>query len=212
MIVAAAADARPADKKDVDLGAMPEWDLSALYSSQDAPEVAADIAKARKDAAHIKSELSGQAHCVRDRWRQARGSHQSLRSAVGPDRQARVVCGLAVCRQHRGFGARQVLWRRAGKHYGDHHRSGVFRIGAQPDRTRGFGEGADASGVGALQAVVRRSDQGKALPARRETGAGVPREIDDVAGVVEPAVQRDDDGAALSMSMASRGRWRSSRR
>ena len=48
-----AADARLAEKKDVDLGAMSEWDLTALYPRQDAPEVAADIDAIR--SAYVRS-------------------------------------------------------------------------------------------------------------------------------------------------------------
>ena len=59
MTFAAANDARAPDRKDVDLGAMPEWDLTALYARQDDPKVAADVAKARADAAHIKATYQG---------------------------------------------------------------------------------------------------------------------------------------------------------
>ncbi len=54
-----APDTRAADGKEPDLGAMPEWDLRALYNAPDAPEVAADLARARADAAHIKSAYQG---------------------------------------------------------------------------------------------------------------------------------------------------------
>ena len=58
-VLFAAAAQRAADQKDADLGAMPEWDLAALYNAPDAPEVAADIARARADAAHIKTTYQG---------------------------------------------------------------------------------------------------------------------------------------------------------
>ncbi len=54
-----AAAPRATDGKEPDLGAMPEWDLTALYAAQDAPEVAADIARARADAQRIKSAYQG---------------------------------------------------------------------------------------------------------------------------------------------------------
>ena len=57
--VQAAATAGATDGKEADLGAMPEWDLNALYRAMDAPEVKADIAKARGDATHIKASYQG---------------------------------------------------------------------------------------------------------------------------------------------------------
>ncbi len=48
-----------ASAKETDLGAMPEWDLTALYARPDAPEIAADLARARSDAAHIKANYQG---------------------------------------------------------------------------------------------------------------------------------------------------------
>ena len=56
---AMSAAARSSDAKDTDLGTMPEWDLTALYTALDAPEIAADIAKARADATHIKATYQG---------------------------------------------------------------------------------------------------------------------------------------------------------
>ena len=56
--VAINADARTA-AKETDLGAMPEWDLTALYAAPDAPEIAADLAKARTDASGIKTRYQG---------------------------------------------------------------------------------------------------------------------------------------------------------
>ncbi len=54
-----AASAAQSDGRSVDLGAMPEWNLADLYPAIDAPEVAADLAKAARDAAHIKSSYQG---------------------------------------------------------------------------------------------------------------------------------------------------------
>ena len=48
-----------ADRKETDLGAMPEWDLTALYARPDAPEVATDLARARNDAIAIKTNYQG---------------------------------------------------------------------------------------------------------------------------------------------------------
>ena len=48
-----------ADTKEPDLGAMPEWDLTALYAGMGAPEVSADLQKARADAVHIKTTYQG---------------------------------------------------------------------------------------------------------------------------------------------------------
>ena len=59
MTVVYASATHVADSKDTDLGAMPEWDLAALYKAPDAPEVAADLARARADAAHIKTAYQG---------------------------------------------------------------------------------------------------------------------------------------------------------
>jgi oligoendopeptidase F len=55
----APATAANPDGRSVDLGAMPEWNLADLYPAIDAPEVAADLAKAATAAAHIKSTYQG---------------------------------------------------------------------------------------------------------------------------------------------------------
>ncbi len=41
------------------LGPMPEWDLSDLYSAPDAPEIAADLARAERDAQTLKERCKG---------------------------------------------------------------------------------------------------------------------------------------------------------
>ena len=43
----------------VDLGALPEWDLTALYLSSDAPEIVADLARADTIADEIREEFEG---------------------------------------------------------------------------------------------------------------------------------------------------------
>jgi len=43
----------------VDLGAMPEWDLSDLYASPEAPEVARDLEKGAADAKALKADWQG---------------------------------------------------------------------------------------------------------------------------------------------------------
>lgn len=53
--------------KSVDLGAMPEWDLSDLYGGLDAPEVKRDLDKAAAEAARIKAAYAGKlADCAKD--------------------------------------------------------------------------------------------------------------------------------------------------
>ena len=59
-ITRAQGDAKAGEAKEADLGAMPEWDLAALYSAPEAPEIAADLAKARADASRIKAAYQGQ--------------------------------------------------------------------------------------------------------------------------------------------------------
>ena len=48
-----------ADGRAPDLGPMPEWNLSDLYPALDAPEVAADLAKAATEAKRIKASYQG---------------------------------------------------------------------------------------------------------------------------------------------------------
>ena len=55
---AAAADAATTTAAS-DLGAMPEWDLSDLYTSSDAPEIEHDKAAAAKEAARMKTAYQG---------------------------------------------------------------------------------------------------------------------------------------------------------
>ena len=45
--------------KKTNLGSMPEWDLSDLYTAPDAPEVQRDLKKAAKEATRIKSTYQG---------------------------------------------------------------------------------------------------------------------------------------------------------
>ena len=49
------------------LGKMPDWDLSDLYKSPDAPEVQRDLKAAAKEAARIKADLSGPARRISPR-------------------------------------------------------------------------------------------------------------------------------------------------
>ena len=58
-------------------------------------------------------------------------------------------------------------------------------------------DGAQEPAARPLQAVDRERAQGKALPARGDAGAAVPREEPDLQLRLGPPVQRDDDGAAL---------------
>jgi oligoendopeptidase F len=51
--------ARAAAPRDAELGSMPEWNLADLYAAPDAPEVAADLARARAEAARIKATCQG---------------------------------------------------------------------------------------------------------------------------------------------------------
>jgi oligoendopeptidase F len=53
--VAVTAAARASEHMSADLGRMPEWDLTDLYAGPDAPEVAADLARAAKDAVCLKA-------------------------------------------------------------------------------------------------------------------------------------------------------------
>lgn len=55
------------DRQGVDLGAMPEWDLSDLYASPDAPEWTRDMARASQDAKRIKAEYQGQLRALAER-------------------------------------------------------------------------------------------------------------------------------------------------
>ena len=48
-----------ADGRAADLGPMPEWNLSDLYPSLEAPEVAADLARAAAEAVRIKASYQG---------------------------------------------------------------------------------------------------------------------------------------------------------
>ena len=72
-----------------------------------------------------------------------------------------------------------------------------FELETQQDRRRRAGARAEGAGARPLQALARRPAQGEALPARGEARAAVPREIDHLAQLLEPPVQRDHDGAAL---------------
>ena len=56
--VATAAQSEPAGR-DGQLGALPEWDLSDLYSAPKAPEVARDLARAARDAETLKEQCRG---------------------------------------------------------------------------------------------------------------------------------------------------------
>jgi oligoendopeptidase F len=53
-----AAVGQGADRQD-SLGDLPEWNLADLYPSHDAPEVAADMARAAKDAAAFEARYKG---------------------------------------------------------------------------------------------------------------------------------------------------------
>ena len=51
--------ADPAAAADADLGPLPEWNLADLYAGMEAPELAADLARAASDAAAFQSRAKG---------------------------------------------------------------------------------------------------------------------------------------------------------
>ena len=188
---------RAARQASADLGPMPVWNLGDLYPGPKSQAVQATSTRRppRRSASRsaIRASSPGSA-----------GDGAALAEAIAAyeslsdtDRQARLLRRPALRRRHVRSRERQVLRRHPGEDHRHHHRSDLLRAGAQQDRRGGARRGAAGAGARPLQALDRRPAQGEALSARGAARAAVPREGDHLAQRLEPALQRDHDGAAL---------------
>ena len=192
-----AAQAERAAARAQDLGPMPVGTSPISIRAPSSEVVQADLKKAADEAHAHQGALSGQARRAGRRRGAAGRGHRGLREPERHHGQARLLRRAALRRRHVRSRARQVLRRHPGEAHRHHDRPHLLRARAQPDRRGAAGARAAGAGARALQAVDRRPAQGEALPARREARAPVPREVDHRARRLEPAVQRDHDGAAL---------------
>ena len=76
----------------VEVGTLPEWDLSDLYAGVDAPEYAADLAQAAADASAFSAEYAGQLETVLARPDGAAHLHEAIaRFEAIEDRLGRII-------------------------------------------------------------------------------------------------------------------------
>ena len=182
-----------------ELGTMPEWNARRSLPAPDAPEVARDLEKARPRPDASRRPISGKLAAPRRRRARAGRAieaYESLDRASSASSAPMPACSMPPTQSDPD--ARQVLRRHPGEAHGHHHRPHLLRAGAQPDRGRGAGGARSRARARPLQAVDRRTAQGEALPARGDSwsGCSTRRAITSHCGL-GPAVQRDDDGAAL---------------
>jgi oligoendopeptidase F len=121
---AAAKNAAARDRLDREVGALPVWDLSALYAGMDAPAVRADLDAAETEAIAFENTHKGRLDGL------ARGKSAGIDLADAlvattralDDLLGRIAsfAGLRPCRQHDRPRHRQILRRRSGE---DHQRS-----------------------------------------------------------------------------------------
>ena len=181
---------------DGDLGPMPVWNLADLYPGPESEAVRADLERAGAEAKRIQERYQGKLAAMGGaQLAEAVAAYEGLSDTLG---KLGSYAGLLYAADTSNPDARQVLRRHPGEAHRHHHRPDLLRAGAQQDRRRGPGAGAAGAGARPLQALARRPAQGEALPARGEARAAVPREIDHLARLLEPPVQRDHDGAAAS--------------
>ncbi len=188
---------RPGESRDPDLGRMPEWDLRDLYAAPEAPDVASDVARAAAEAGRIKAAYQGKLTALA-------ASGAALADAVKAYERLSDLIGKLGSYAGLLYAANTADPARA-KFYGDIQEKITamttdlifFELEMNQIDDATLAAGARGSRPRPLQALVRRSAQRKSLSARGKARAAVPRKIRDLARLVEPAVQRDDDGAAL---------------
>ena len=178
------------------LGALPEWNLADLYPAMDAPELKRDLARADADSVAFEADYKGKLAAL-TAGRKACRSGEALRGAGGSARPADFLCGPRLCGQQHRSGARQVLRRHPGEDHRGLAASSVLHARAQSPRRRGARSRDARSRARPLPAVDRGRAQGEAVSARGPRRGTVPREVGDRRGRAEPAVHRDDRGAAL---------------
>ena len=188
------------------LGSMPEWDLSDLYKAPDAPEVQRDLKAAAKEATRIKSAYQGRlADLAKDGGKLAGAikDYEKLSDLVG---KLGSYAGLY-------YVLNQTDPARA-KFNGDVSEALTklytdlifFELELNQIDDETIEAATKHEERQALQAVARRSAQGKAASARRKARNALHREIADEPRRLEPALQRNDVGAEV------RGQRRKGRR
>ena len=182
-----------------DLGQMPEWNLADLYAAPDAPEVARDSPPPPPRPPASRPPTRASSSRIGGRRRENRRSRDRLREAVRPDGPARLLCRPALCRRPGRPGAREILRRHLREADRDLVRPDLLRAGAEPDPRRRAGQAAlQTPALAKYRPWFDDLRKEKPLPARGAHRAAVPREEPDRPRRLQPPVQRDHDGAALS--------------
>ncbi len=122
--------ARKDEAKSDDVGVLPVWDLSDLYSSMQAPEVKRDIDSAAETARAFEARYKGQLKTLAEgpqggtKLAEAIAAYEGDRRDAWPARQFREP---HLFRRHVGPRARQVLRRPAGPADDDFDASPLLR-------------------------------------------------------------------------------------
>ena len=176
---------------------MPEWDLSDLYTSPDAPEVLRDLEAAATEAKRIKETYQGKLVGIAPdgaKLAEAIAAYERLSDLMG---KLGSYAGLL-------YAANQADPARA-KFYGDmsekltHIVTDLIFVELELNQIdeSSARERRSAPAPEALRALARRSAQGKALPARGEDRAALHREGPDRARCLHAPLQRDHVRPAL---------------
>ena len=139
-----------------DLGAMPEWNLADLYAKPDAPEIARDLERARVEATRIKEATQGKLVAMAGDGGKLAEAVDRLRAALRPDGPAGLLRRAALLGRSGRSGAGEILRRHQREAHQHLVRADLLRARAQQDPGRCARRSAQASGAGALQALVRR--------------------------------------------------------
>ena len=182
------------------LGKLPEWNLADLYQGPESPKLKADLETSERAADAMQERYAGKLAALLDGGKG--GAH--LAQAVREFEALNDVLGRVVSYASLLYAADTSDPKRQ-KFFGDIQE----KITAISSKLLFFPLELNRLDDAMLETAMAKSElghyrpwfedlaQGEALSARGQARAAVPREGGDGARRLGPAVQRDDDGAAI---------------
>ena len=192
-------------------GPMPEWDLSDLYPGAGCSEACKrDLKKAARGGAADQGRYQGRlADLAGDgaSWPRPSRTYEKLSD---PSASSAPTPGCSTCRTDRS-GAGEVQWRHLGEDHQDHTDLIFFELELNQIDEETIGRGWQVPELERYKPWLDdlRKDKPHQLDEQLERFS---RKVDHRARRLDPALQRNDDGACGSRWKARRSRCRSSRR